>query len=183
MLAHLLKYVNVENMRSRLHSFIAFLRSSKKTLLLILIVAMASIAITTTISILLSKIDNFNIPSLGNIKTIGVEAYWDPNRENKTETLDWGTIWIGTSKNMTLYIRSVSNYKVTLNLNATNWIPANISDYMTLSWDYNGTQLNPSEIIQVTLTLSPSFSNSFVRYLIANDVKNFSLDIHIVASE
>jgi len=62
-------------MRNRIRSFIVFLRSSKKTVLLILIVTVASIAITTTISILLSKIDNLYVPSLATIKTIGVEAY------------------------------------------------------------------------------------------------------------
>jgi len=169
-------------MRSKIHSFITFLRSSKKTLLLILIVAVASIAITTTISILLSKIDNLHVPSLATIKTIGVEAYWDLNCENKTETIDWDTIWPGSTKNVTFYLRSVSNFEATLNLYATNWNPANISDYMDLSWSYNETPLNPGEIIQVTLTLSASSSDSFIRYLIANDVKDFNFDIVIAAS-
>jgi len=177
-----LKYVNVEKMRNRFHSFIAFLRSSKKTLLLVLIVAVASIAVTTAISILLSKIDKLYVPSLATIKTIGVEAYWDPNCENKTETIDWGTIWPGSSKNVTLYIRSVSNFEATLNLNATNWNPVNISDYISLSWSYYGKPLDPGEIIQVTLTLSASSSDSFLHYLIANSVKDFSFDIIISAS-
>jgi hypothetical protein len=47
---------------------------------------------------------------------------------------------------------------------------------------YNGTQINPGEIIQVTLTLSASSSHDFVHYLIANNVKNFSFDIIIAAS-
>ena len=170
-------------MRNRFHSFIAFLHSSKKTILLIIIVAMASIAITTTISILLSKIANLNVPSLGTIKTIGVEAYWDPNCENKTETIDWDTIWPGSSKNVTFYIKSVSNVETTLCLNATNWKPANISDYMSLSWNYSGTTVHPGEIIQVTLALSASSSDSFVHYLITNDVKYFSFDIIIYTSE
>jgi hypothetical protein len=169
-------------MRNKIRSFIAFLHSSKKTVLLILVVAIASIAITTTIFILLNRIDRLRVPSLGTMKTIGVEAYWDPNRENKTETIDWGTIWPGSSKNVMIYIRSVSNFKATLNLNTTNWNPANISDYISLSWSYNGTPLDPSETIQVTLTLSASSSDSFVQYLIANDVKDFSFDIVIVAS-
>ncbi len=168
---------------SRIRSFIDFFRSLDKKVLLLLIVTLSSIAITTIIPILLVKHTDIYIPSIGTIKTIGVEAYWDRDNENKTETIDWGTIWIRTSKNMTLYIRSVSNYEVTLKLNATNWIPARIADYMTLSWDYNGMSINPGEIIQVTLILSTSFSGSFVNYLIINDVQSFSFDIHIVAYE
>jgi len=53
---------------------------------------------------------------------------------------------------------------------------------MNLSWSYNGTPLNPSEIIQVTLTLSAPLSDSFIYYLIANDVKDFNFDIIIAAS-
>ena len=170
-------------MRNKIRSFIAFLRSSKKTVLLIVIVAVASIAITTTIFILLSKTDSLNVLSLGTMKTIGVEAYWDPNRENKTEIIDWGTIWPGSSKNITLYVRSVSNFKATLNLNATNWNPANISDYISLVWSYDGTPVNPGEVIQVTLTLSASSSDSFIQYLVDNDVKDFSFEIVIATSE
>jgi len=169
-------------MRTRFRSFIAFLKCSKKTLLLIMIIAIASVAVTTTISILLSKTTNLTVPSLGTVKTIGVETYWDQNRENKTEEINWDEIWVGSSKNLTLYIQSVSNYKITINLNVTDWNPANISEYMTLSWDYNGTLFNPGETIQVTLTLSIPSSQSFVRYLIDEKVQNFSFDIHIVAS-
>jgi len=170
-------------MMNRFHSFIAFFHSSKKTILLMLIVALLSIAVTTTISIMLSNIDNLSIPSLGNIKTIGVEAYWDPNCENKTETIGWGIMWPGSSKNVTLYIRSVSNVKTTLHLNTSDLNPADISEYINLSWDYEGSRLNPDEVIQVTLFLSASINDSFIHYLIANDVQNFSVDIHIVAVE
>jgi hypothetical protein len=44
---------------------------------------------------------------------------------------------------MTLHINSVSNYAVTIKLNATDWIPDTISDYVTLYWDYNEL-FNPS---------------------------------------
>lgn len=169
-------------MRTIFRDFIAFLNRSKRTLLLIIIVALISVAVTTTTAILLSRTTNFTVPSLGTVKTIGVEAYWDQNRENKTETIDWDEIWLGSSKNVTIYIRSISNYKVTLKLNATDWNPANVSEYTNLSWDYNGTPLNPGETIQVTLTLSIPSYPSFVRYLIDEKVQNFSFDIHIVAS-
>jgi len=172
-----------KNIRRFLTSLIEFLRRSKKTVLLILIVAVVSVAITTEISILLSKINNLHLPSLGTIKTIGVEAYWGLNLENKTETIDWGTISPGSSTNRTFYIRSVSNFEATLNLDTTSWNPANISDYISLSWSYDGTSLNPGETVQVTLTLSASSSSSFINYLIANDVKDFNFDIVITASE
>jgi hypothetical protein len=132
---------------------------------------------------MLSKTSNLTVPSLGTVKTIGVETYWDQNRENKTEEINWDEMVIGSSKNVTFYIRSTSNYKITLKLNVTDWNPANISDYMNLSWDYNGEKLDHGETIQVTLTLSSSYSQSFVNYLISENVQKFSLDMHIVASD
>ena len=117
------------------------------------------------------------------MKTVGVEAYWDPNRENKTETIDWGMVYPGSSKNVTFYIQSVSNLETILNLSTTNWNPANISNYMNLTWSYDGTPLSPGEVIQLTLTLSASPSDSFRNYLYAKEVKDFSFDIVIAASE
>jgi len=160
-----------------------FLHQHKKTLLLVLIVSTATVLISSAISIWLSDFHNLTLPTIGTIKTIGVEAYWDPNCENKTETIDWNTVWPGSTKNVSLYIRSVSNVKTTLHLYASNITPANVSEYLNLSWDYDGTPLNTDEIIQVTLFLSASDDKSFSRYLIDNDVTDFNIDIHIVAYE
>jgi len=169
-------------MKAKAHSFIAFLNCSKETLLLIIIVAIASITITTTVSILLNKKTNLTVPSLGTIKTIGVEAYWDQNKENETETINWDELWVGSEQNVTLYIQSISNYEVTLSINTTDWNDEKISDYMTLSWDYDRKPINPGETIQVTITLSASPSSDLIEHLIANDIKNFSFDIHILAT-
>jgi len=167
-----------------LHSFFAFLKASYKTILLVAIVAIVSVASTTLVSILLSESDSdVYLPSLGTIKTIEVEVYWDPNGENKRETLSWDEIETGKSVNTTLYIKSVSNFIVTLNLNITDWYPEEISDYLTISWDYNGTQLNPNEIIPVTMTLTASSSNEFINYLVNNEIRRFDFVIHIVASD
>lgn len=170
-------------MKAAFNSLVKFLRSSKRKILVIIITAVITIAISAIISLWLSSINNIYVPSLGTIKTLGVEAYWDKNLENKTETISWGTIWPGSSKNFTLYLRSISNTETTLLLNATNWNPANISEYMNLSWNYNETILHPSETIQVTLILTTSSSNEFISYLINNDVKEFSFDIIISTLE
>jgi hypothetical protein len=176
-----------------LRSFFVFLKSSYKTLFLVAIVAIISVASTTLVSILLSESDSeVYLPSLGTIKTIGVEVYWDPNGENRIETLSWDEIKIEKLEwneiktetvNTTVYVKSVSNFIVTLNLNLTDWNPEAISDYITISWDYNGTRLNPSEVIPVTITLSASSSDAFINYLVENEIKRFDVAIHFVASD
>jgi len=55
-------------------SFVKFLHSSKRTVLLIIITVMITIVINTTISIWLERVTNLLIPSLGIIRTLGVEA-------------------------------------------------------------------------------------------------------------
>lgn len=168
---------------AQLHSFFVFLKSSYKILFLVAIVAIISVASTTLVSILLSESDSdVYLPSLGTIKTIDVEIYWDPNGENKRETLSWDEIKTGTV-NTTVYVKSVSNFRVTLNLNITDWNPVEISDYLTISWDYNGTLINPGEIIPVTMTLSASSSDAFINYLVENEINRFDVAIHIVASD
>jgi len=155
----------------------------KKTLLLIAATAATTILISTLIAIWLTKTTTINVPSLGTIITLGVEAYWDQNLTNKTQTINWGTIYLGSTQNATLYIRSISNIETTLNLNTTNWNPTNLSNYMNLTWNYNGTTIHPNQVIQVTLTLSAPPSISFIQYLITNDIKQFNFDIIISTKE
>ena len=165
------------------NSLFALLYRHKKTLLLILLVSTATILISSAVSIWLSNFHNLTLPTIGTIKTIGVEVYWDSNLQNKTEIIDWNTVWPGTTKNATLYIRNVSNVKTTLHLNTSNIDPANISEYLNLSWNYDGSPLNPNETIQVTLFLSASDDILFISYIIANELTAFNLDIQIAAYE
>ena len=180
-------------MKDTFNSLIEYLRSSKRTILLITITVAITLIISSMVSICLGKVTYLSVPSLGTIKTLGVEAYWDSDLKNKTETIDWDTIWPGTYKNVTLYIRSLSNIETTLELRTANWtfldsnnsIVAGSSDsspYMNLTWNYNETTVRPSETVQVTLTLSVDYSSDFVEFLIAKDVKEFSLDIIISTS-
>ena len=173
----------MEGIRTRVDSFINFLRSSKKTMLLIAAVSLISILSTSGIAVYLSTYHNYTIPSFGTIKTIGVEAYWDQELENETTTINWGVIWLGASTNATLYIRSVSSTEIILQLYPSNITPHGISEYIDLSWNYNGTSLSPNDVIEVTLVLSTSGDYSFVDYLVTNKVKGFNMEIHIVPVE
>ena len=158
-------------------------RPSTKTVLIGLTVAAITLLLSSGLSIWLSKTTELEIPSIGTVKTIGVEAYWDQNLKNKTEVIDWDIIWLGSSKNVTFYVRSISNVKTVLQINATNWNPTNISNNMDLSWNYDETPINPGEVIQVTITLSTTYSKPFVEYLMSNNVEEFSFDIIIQALE
>jgi len=174
-------------------TFIKFLDRSKKTIFLILIVAAMTITLTSAISIWLSRVNHLYIPSLGNIRTYGVEAYeGNIATIDGKQHIDWGTTYPGTLTNRSFYLRSKSNTETTLNLETANWtfqdsdgknVTEPTNSYINLTWNYTNTPISPNEEIYVTLTLQASNSDSFINYLITNDVTEFSFDICIYASK
>jgi len=111
----------------------------------------------------------------GDIRTIGVAAYWDSNCTKEVTTIDWGLIEPGSSKSVTIYLKNEGNTPITLSLNTTDWSPSNASDYLSLSWDYLGDEIKGGEVIRVsmTLTVSPNISG----------ITSFSFNIIITARE
>lgn len=172
-----------------------FLKHSKKTVLLIVGVAAITIVVSSLIAMWLDRTTDFQIPSLGTIRFEGVEGYWDSNLTNKTGTdapCNWGSIWPGATKNVTLYLRSISNVETKLNHTETNWTfynsndkvvagPSSNTTYMHLAWNYDSSTVHPGQTVQVILSLHASSSSDFVQFLMDNDVKAFSVDIYISA--
>lgn len=92
----------------------------------------------------------------GSIKGVGVGVYWDLQCTNATSSLDFGQLEPGSSKNLTLYLKNEGNAALTLSMASQNWNPANATDYMTLTWNREGQQINPNEVIDFLITLSVS---------------------------
>jgi hypothetical protein len=169
-------------------------RPSRETVLLIISIAAITLSLSIMIPMLLERTSNLNFPSVGTIHTIGVRAYYDPNLQNETRQVKWGTIYPGSSTNITLYLKSVSNIKTIFRLQTANWTflnasnaivsgPSNTILYLNLTWNYNNTAINPDQTIPVTLTLSVVNSQTFTQFLVSNDVTNFSFDIIINAEK
>lgn len=138
----------------------------------------------------LNSVDNVRFPSIGIIRTSGLEAYWDEDLTNETKEIPWGQLYPGSASNVTLYLRSISNIQITLDMATTDWIfrnslneivygPANSTEYMTFTWDYNGSTLSPGQVIQIVFTLRVENTLDFVEYVIEKDVQSFSLDIKV----
>jgi len=186
-------------MKNLINSFIEFLRHSKKTVLLILIVAAITIILSTTISMLLSRIYNYHIPSLGTIRTTGVEAYGgNITLKEGEQCIDWGTIYTGALTTRSFHVESRSNIETTLNFTAANWTFRDsdgnnatgslasyikFADAVNITWNYTGALVGPGDEIYVTLTLWTSDDIRFINYLIDERVEEFSFDIHIYAEE
>ena len=175
-------------------SVVAFLHRSKRTVLLIVVVAVVTLTLSAFLSIILDDAGNLSFPSLGRIHTVGVKAYWDQDETNETKQIIWGTVFTGLSYNVTLYLRSTSNVQTKLELTTTNWTYINTNDtiaagpvqatpYMNLTWNYNNQTLDPGHTIPTTLTLTADNSEDFVKFLINNNIRQFTMDITIEANE
>jgi hypothetical protein len=114
------------------------------------------------------------ISSGGAVKAIGVMVYSDVNAANRLTSIDWGIVEPGEDKNATCYIRNEGNFAVTLSLVTENWSPSNASQYITLSWNYDGHSIGLGEIVEVTINLDVSDSVS--------GITDFSFDVVIVGS-
>jgi len=180
-----------EKIFSYLRSFCCLMKHSYKTLILVAIVAIMSVAISAWVAIMLSNSEIY-LPSVGTIKTIGVEAYEDPDGvikqeslcwdEIKIEKLEWDEIAVEPISNI-VYVKSVSNYRVTMDIFLSDWSPEEIADYLTISWDYEGEEMDPEHIVPITLTLSVPSSDAFIEYILENDIQRFNVSIHFVATE
>jgi len=163
-------------------------RPSKTALLVIGVVAI-TLSLNILIATWLSSHHNQQFLSLGTIHTISVEAYGgDMIIQNGVEYVDWGTVYVGTLTNRSVFIRSRSNIPITLTLEASNWTytdqngqkaPPPDSTYLTLTWNYGNVPIDPEQVIPVALTLNVSSDTALIDYLITNHVTRFSFDIHI----
>jgi hypothetical protein len=104
---------------------------------------------------------------------VGIDVYWDSQCTNPCTTINWGDLYPGDVKTQQLYIKNVENTPCTLTMATGNWTPTEASNYITLSWDYAGQTLNPSQILQVTFTLKVSEQ--------ITGISNFTFDILIYA--
>jgi hypothetical protein len=121
-----------------------------------------------------SALSNRTISNAGSVNAIGVGIYWDSACANPVSSISWGSIDPGSNVNKTVYIKNEGTTNVGLSMSASNWSPTNASNYMALSWDYNGQPLSANSVLEVKLTLSVSPD--------VTGITNFSFDITIVAS-
>jgi hypothetical protein len=176
-----------------------FLYSSRKIILLVLVVVLVTLVFSFLMAPLVNndvsnnagdgannEINDRTIPTAGTIYVRGLEIYGgDVKSASGNVYLDWGELSPGASKSASFYVRSTSNVDVELRLNVTNWTPAGIEDYLDISWDYDGTVLSsgPNQVpLLVTVNLAVSSSGEFVDFIVENAVTSFGFDMTVYAS-
>lgn len=162
----------------------SFLYKSRRTQLLIVVASVITFISYVLISIWLSKSYTPTILSNGTMYVIGLEAYGgDIRLANGLHSIDWGAFQVGESKNVSMYLRNPNNVPTKLAFNTTNWNPESMAKYVTLLWNYDGTQLTPGEEIPLQFTLTTNGTEDFVNYLVLNNVNSYNFTICIYARE
>jgi len=165
---------------------------SIKTMLIIIVVAVYALTLTSLIVSVIDGESPLRLPTIGNIIAVGYQAYGgDIVTTAGNQSIDWGTVYVGTSTNRTFTLKSKSTTITTPQLNTTDWTFRNqqnqpvaspaVND-ITVNWTLDSTQLAPNQEANVTLTLTVKYDSTFVEYLIDNSVRTFSFDIVIEPS-
>jgi hypothetical protein len=139
----------------------------------IIAAAAVSVAVIVLVSGLLAT--NQSIQNSGNLKTIGVVAYWDRACTNRVSNINWGTLEPGGVKSNTIYVKNNGTAAEVLSMATGNWAPANASTSISLSWNCTGYQLNHGSVVGAVLTLSVSPSTS--------GISTFGFDIIVTGTE
>jgi len=105
---------------------------------------------------------------------IEIDVYGDAACTQVISSVGWGEIEAGSSKTRVVYVKNNGDDGVSLSLLTENWNPSGASNYLQLSWDYDGSTIVSGEVRQITLTLSVSSS--------ASGIDGFSFDIVIIGS-
>ena len=88
--------------------------------------------------------------------TIEVDTFSDPDCLNPITSVNWGVIEAGGTSTSTIYLLNNGNVDTVVYLESHNWVPYETSNYMVLSWDYDGTSLAPGEIRAINVFLHVS---------------------------
>ena len=139
-----------------------------KSQILVIYVLVASVLVAGTFALLTIQ---KNIQGSGSVKGVGLGVYWDLQCKNATSSIDFGLLDPGSYKDFTLYLKNEGNTVLTLNMTSKNWNPIEAANYMSLTWNREGQQVSPDQVISFVITLSVS-SN-------IQDISSFSLDITI----
>ena len=140
----------------------------------ILAVAMTGIVVSVLAAGLLMAYQS--VPNRGEVKSVGVGAFWDNACTSNVTFIDWGLLEPGTTINVTIYIQNKGSVPVVLSMITDNWYPDSASDHITLTWNREGYVLNTKmPVVEAILTLSISSNVS--------EVTNFGFDIIITGTE
>ena len=103
-----------------------------------------------------------------------IDVYSDAKCMSKIESINWGMLSPGEMKNVTIYVRNEGERSTVLAMSVYGWTPVEALNYMTVTWNYSGTAVEPGQMVAVllTLTVDPNI----------NGITNFGVTIDVNSS-
>ena len=105
---------------------------------------------------------------------IEIGVFSDPECTQVLSSVDWGQITSGEYSNVLIYIKNIGDTDVVLSLNTENWSSTDAEYHMSLSWNYEGTLIQPGQVSAITLKLNVSAD--------CPEMTGFWFDVIIIAS-
>jgi hypothetical protein len=164
-----------DNLSKRAYSFNLDFTKRKffnVTLAVVALILLSGLMLAQVMSAIQTSSTISNTGTLRLSADIGV--YRDSSFTNAVTAINWGTLQPGDSNTYSVYVRNEGGLALTLSMSTSNWSPPSASNYLTLTWNYNGQTVNANEYVRITFTLSVSDS--------ITGISDFSFDINVVGS-
>ena len=94
--------------------------------------------------------------STGVTASVNLGVYLDNAATQEVTSIDWGIVYPDDQTRQIIYIQNLGNINCRLLLNTTDWTPPEAQQLIMVTWNYNGTLIEPSTILQVTILLNTS---------------------------
>ncbi len=142
-------------------------------IIFILTIMAISLTFTTYAALSVSQ----SVSSTGSINVSpNLGVYSDIFCQNTTSIINWGNITPGVNITRVVFIKNTgTGVSLALNMSTSNWNPTVANGPIAISWNQEGTRLNPGQSVAATLKLSAS--STIV------DVTNFGVQITITGTQ
>jgi len=143
----------------------------EKTKLMATLIAILAIGVVAEAFVIAQLMYQRTVHATVTIKTVGVGVYADEQCTLPVTSINWGIVEPGSTTPKGVYIRNEANVNAILSFSTSNWNPPEGPTYLTLNWNYTGSELSPNQVIPISLILavSPTVSG----------ITSFSFDITI----
>jgi hypothetical protein len=149
--------------------------AKNNTKIIISVMALTALAIILTATTLAAIASNKNLSTSGTVSvSANLGIYSDSACTIPLTSIAWGALNPGASTTHTIYIKNTgSGLSLTLDMTTSNW-SSGANGPITLTWNQEGTKLNPSQSVTATLTATAA-SN-------ITDITSFSVQVNIIGT-
>lgn len=98
------------------------------------------------------------VPTSGIVATANLVLYNDPARTIECQTISWGLMAPNDTKTHPIYVFNNGTIPLKLSLLNSNWLPTNAKDYISVTWNREGTIIEPGATVSAIISLHVDIS-------------------------